>query len=100
MKCDFPKSFGSLLNRHRIHSAEAILSYCKVDQHEAWHMRHSQVEVDSGTSESLRTEESAEGLPLRHRLASMAVKFPVCKPFKPTLVKLGWYDRLVSTFGT
>jgi hypothetical protein len=96
-KCHDHKCFGHLLTSG-IHSAEAILSQQKDDQHEDWHRRHSKVEIDRVKSEALRAEQSGVRLDLRHQLNNVASTFPICNPVKFSLVKLGWYDQVFVVF--
>ena|ERR1700728_3825738 len=97
-KCHTSKCFHHLLMLQHIHSAEALLSHRRDNQHEDWHKRHLKAEVEKAKSEVAHALETSTRLDLRHQLAEVASKFPFCHPVKPLLVKCGWYDQTVSTF--
>jgi hypothetical protein len=95
-KCHASKCFSCILEDMWIHSAEALYMMRSDGNHERWHSRHHRTQYEqarSGVIEASRTGKRPE---LRHRLVYTALSYRRCQPANATLIKPGWYDRVVN----
>ncbi|KAI0306344.1 hypothetical protein B0F90DRAFT_1689147 [Multifurca ochricompacta] len=89
------------LARAGVHSSEAIVLYRKSPDQAPWHAFHLSREKEfvSNKETILAAEVSGDGFStlIGQRLALAAQSFPHCQPLNVTHIKLGWYDRLISS---
>lgn len=92
-KCHRSRCFNHILTKQKIHAADALITHIDDATHHLHHIESS-MEYKVGIDAFMLSQKEGTKPNLRHQRVYNALTYPICKPFNPAFMSLGYYDLL------